>query len=351
MTAKSSRRAANRGGPMWLERLLRVGLATAALFLLAGVTYQAMAVWNDSRAFPPVGRLIDVAGRTMHLNCTGAGAVTVVLESGLGGTWMDWALVQPDVAAFARVCSYDRAGMGWSEPGAQPRDSASIAAELESLLRAAGERTPYLLVGHSVGGYHVRVFVGRYPDLVSGVLLVDSAHPEMFERLPPDATGELDSLAVQFRELHLQMFVGLPRLRGHCGQAAPGLEQFAGEHVFNQCRTSFMGALRQELSAARTDATQAAAVKSLGAIPLIVVSRDFSVPEAGLAPDTARKAQIEGRKMHEELAALSTVGRVVKAAKSGHFVQLDRPDVIIQAIRNLVGAVRTHHGRTGNEGI
>jgi len=333
----ASRRAGWAGSLLrWLQRLGLAGLGITALLLAAGATYQQVATWRDARSHPPNGRLVDVDGHAMHIKCDGTGPVTVVLESALGGTWMDWALVQPEVATFSRVCSYDRAGMGWSQPGPRPRTSERIAAELEALLAAAGERPPYVLVGHSIGGYHVRVFATRRPREVAGLVLVEAAHEEMLARLPPEVTRQLDGLAAQLRWLRYGMYVGLPRLRGLCGQAPAGLERLQGEQTFNQCRVSFVRTLEQELAAVSEDAAEVAATGGLGDRPLIVVERDFGSPDPDLPPQVAEKATAVGRELQQELSRLSTAGRLVVAQGSGHYVQLDRPDVVVRAIRELV---------------
>ncbi|HWR73601.1 MAG TPA: alpha/beta fold hydrolase, partial [Nitrospirota bacterium] len=127
---------------------------------------------------PPPGRIVDVGGYRLHLNCTGEGSPTVILESGMNEFSLSWALVQPGVAKFTRVCSYDRAGLGWSDPGRAPRTSETIVRELHALLRAAGITGPLVLAGHSFGGMNARLYARRYPNEVAGMVLVDSAHED-----------------------------------------------------------------------------------------------------------------------------------------------------------------------------
>src|SRR5829696_2926200 len=160
----------------WTKRIL-VGVAGLVLvLLLAGVVFQFVITRIDACRYPAPGEMVDVGGYNLHLYCTGeAGAPTVVMDSGLGGTVLDWQLVQPEVAKFARVCTYDRGGMGWSDPGAQPRTSRQITKELQTLLSDAGVRGPYVLVGHSFGGTNMQVYASQYPDEVAGMVLVDSA--------------------------------------------------------------------------------------------------------------------------------------------------------------------------------
>jgi pimeloyl-ACP methyl ester carboxylesterase len=163
--------------PLWL---------VVALVVLAviGAIYQAIATERDERAYPPPGHLVNVGGYSLHINCVGEGSPTVILESALGAMSAHWVRVQQVVAETTRVCAYDRAGMGWSEPGPEPRDARQISSELHTLLKDADTEGPYVLVGHSYGGLYARMYAARYPNEVAGVVLVDSSHPEQFTRSP-----------------------------------------------------------------------------------------------------------------------------------------------------------------------
>lgn len=167
---------------VWSGRLLLLLLVLALL----GVTYQAVATWGDARAFPPPGRLVDVGGYKLHLHCLGTGSPTVIAENGLGGSSPDWSLVQPAVSQTTRICSYDRAGAGWSEVGPGPRTSRQISAELHTLLTNARIAGPYVLVGHSAGGLHVQVYASQYPAEVAGLVLVDPTPAQAIMRFSPE---------------------------------------------------------------------------------------------------------------------------------------------------------------------
>src|SRR5438094_264455 len=148
------------------------GLVAALLFVLL--------VDGPRRFTAPeaaAGRLIAVGGHRMYLQCTGSGSPTVVLASGLGERSPSWAWIAPAVGKTTRVCVYDRAGQGWSDDAA-PQDGVQLAADLHTLLETAGERAPYVLAGHSVGGTYNLTFAARYPDQVAGMVLVDSASPK-----------------------------------------------------------------------------------------------------------------------------------------------------------------------------
>jgi pimeloyl-ACP methyl ester carboxylesterase len=167
-----------------MKRLFFILLTVLVLLLLGGAIYQVVGTVDDARRYPPPGQLYKVGDYGLHLYCTGQGRPTVVLETMAGGTSVNWGWVQPEVAGQTRVCAYDRAGRGWSEPGIPASDLWGTAEDLHALLAAAGESPPYVLVGHSIGGLHVRGFTARYPDEVAGIILLDSSHPEQFDRYP-----------------------------------------------------------------------------------------------------------------------------------------------------------------------
>src|SRR5215216_2168598 len=171
-----------RGLGFWIRRGL-VWLVGGLLALaVIGAIYQVIATQIDQRTYLPPGEMVNVNGRLMHINCMGEGSPTVILEAANFGMSAHWVRVQQQLAKSTRVCAYDRAGMGWSEPGPEPRDARQISSELHTLLKNADTEGPYVLVGHSYGGLYARMYAARYPNEVAGVVLVDSSHPEQFTR-------------------------------------------------------------------------------------------------------------------------------------------------------------------------
>jgi pimeloyl-ACP methyl ester carboxylesterase len=164
-----------------LRRVAKILLVVITLCALAGATYQGVATALERRRFPLPGRLVDIGGRQLHMYCTGEGTPTVVLEAGATSLSVAWALVQPEVARATRVCSYDRAGLGWSEAGDRPFNPMAVPDDLRRLLDASGERAPHIVVGHGLGAAYARLFAGRYADQVAALILVD----------PPTAAGRL----------------------------------------------------------------------------------------------------------------------------------------------------------------
>jgi pimeloyl-ACP methyl ester carboxylesterase len=314
-------------------RRIVLGLLAFVFFLaVAGMIYENIFESRDRRFNPMTGSRFDVGGFKMHIDCTGEGSPTVILDSGLGDTYLSWLKVQPQVAKFTRVCSYDRAGLGYSESSSQPRTSKVIATELRALLQAAGIVPPYVLVGHSVGGFNVRLYASLYRSDVAGMVLVDSSHPAQVDRLP---AGFKDMHAdwtrkAQFREY--TMLFGLPRLLDQCNE----------DPVLRAAGCNWHTAVETvaELKSFQESAAQTAATGSLGDMPLFVLSHDPNKRLGSFPAGIAKPANEAWEKMQEELAHLSARGTQVIAAGSSHSIPLDRPDVVVEGIRNVVEQVR-----------
>jgi pimeloyl-ACP methyl ester carboxylesterase len=321
------------------SRLRRIALGLVSfvvLLALAGFIYENISEARDRRFNPMPGRRVNIASGgsslSMHIDCIGQGTPTVILDSGLGDSFMSWQKVQPQVAKFTQVCSYDRAGIAYSDPSPRPRTSEVIAQELNSLLQAARVSPPYIVVGHSMGGYDVRVFTGLYRDQVAGMVLVDASHPDQEKRLPVELSGMEASWLRETELLEFGMPFGIPRLLGLCDEnpvvrAADCNFHTAGEGI-------------AEMKSFRESAVQAAASGSLGDLPLVVLSHDPEKPSAEFPADLASRINDDWEKMQEEMAHLSSRGTQSIAKGSGHYIQTDRPDVVIDAIRTVVDEAR-----------
>jgi pimeloyl-ACP methyl ester carboxylesterase len=312
---------------------------TAALVFLvvlacAGGIYEAIASRRDRTLFHPPGRLVDVGGYRLHLYCVGAGSPTVLLEAGGGNPWLAWYKVQPGVAQFARVCSYDRAGLGWSDPSPQPPTAKEIASELHTLLGNAGVTGPYVLVGHSLGGMYVRMFQSRYPAEVVGLVLVDSSHPDQDARFPPEAR-KLSALSGKVLSA-MQFLRPFGVLRLLAARAVP--PEVRPEYTAVLCRPQFLAAVRAEAAAVEENSAEVRPLGSLGDLPLAVLSHDpDKVRFPGNLTEPVNRAWDE---MQTELSRLSTRGshEVVKGA--GHDIELDAPDAVVSAIRRVFDQAR-----------
>ena len=200
----------------WIRRILLGVVALLLILAAAGFLYENISEARDRRFNPMQGQLVDVGGRKLHIYCTGEGSPTVILDSGLGDSYLSWSRVQPQIAQFTRVCAYDRAGLGFSDSSPEPRTSKVMAEELHSLLQAAKIPPPYVIVGHSMGGYNVRVYTSMYRHQIVGMVLVDASHPDQENRFPPGLKDLEGSWHREIEFVASTMPFGIPRLLGLC---------------------------------------------------------------------------------------------------------------------------------------
>ena len=316
----------------WLRRILVIVLLFLAALTVAGFLYENISEARDIRFNPAPGRRYDVGGYKMHIDCIGEGSPTVVLESGLGDSYISWRKVQPEITKFTRVCSYDRAGLGFSDSSPQPRTSKVIAQELRALLNAAGVAPPYVLVGHSMGGYDVRLYASLYRGEVAGMVLVDASHPDQENRFPAELRNMEGIWQREAMFLEYGMPFGVPRLIGLCDESPA---ERAAECNFHSAREGVV-----ELQTFKESAAQTAATGSLGNLPLAVLSHDPEKPSADLPPDLAKPTNEAWEKMQEELAHLSTRGTQTVVKGSSHYIQIDKPEVVIATVHDVVTQAR-----------
>lgn len=309
---------------------LFAGLAALiAALALAGAIYQVIATRQSERKYPPPGRLVDVGGYRLHLLCSGPestdGSPTVVMDAGIGECSLGWSLVQPAIAKFARVCTYDRAGLGWSDPALTARTSQQIVNDLHALLTNAGIEPPYIMVGHSFGGLNLRLYASRFPDEVVGMVMVDSSHEDY-------PIGHLIPLYVRLGLLSAPL--GLPRLLA--GVAMSENPIFAADSKYPPAyraiatSTKYLNTVRREYSAADESWKQGRnSAKSLGDRPLVV-----------LLPASGHELFPVAGKLQTDLAGRSTEGKLIFVENSGHHIQHDQPETVVDAVREVVEAVR-----------
>ncbi len=322
-----------------ISRIFRIALASLGLLMLllgSGTIYQIIATAWDKQAYPSPGQLVDVGGYRLHIHCLGKGTPTVVTENGLGGSSPDWSLVQPAVSHITRICTYDRAGAGWSESGPGPRTSRQISAELHTLLTNAGLPGPYVLVGHSVGGMHVQVYADQYPADVAGLVLVDPTPAQAINRFSSRQRQAILPDSRQIRLLQMMQFFGLLRVLSLSDDPAmvslpPATRAQIRAH---RLQSGAMTAILAEVDSLETSIRQTAKAALLPADrPLFIVWHDIPAEPVELEPPA--------RASMEELIQQSGNGKFVVAEHSGHTITFERPDVVIDAIGRVVDAVRT----------
>jgi pimeloyl-ACP methyl ester carboxylesterase len=313
-------------------------LALIVLLPCVGFVYERSAEARDRRLNHQPGQLIDVGGYSMHLYCIGQGSPTVVLDSGLGDYWLSWFKVQPQISQLTRVCSYDRAGIGWSDPSPQKRTSKIYAQEMRLLLQRASIPAPYVLVGHSMGGINVRIFTDLYPADVAGMILVDSTDSHFDRRLSSKSNQFIGGFR---RVLDVQGFlmpIGIPRLLGWCGN--PILEPQSMARTV-ECQRQFFREMHDEWIGLDEEDFHPQVTSPLGKMPLVVLSHDPDVPfMPGLPADVSIDVNQAWESMQLELVRLSANSSRVIAKGSAHYVQVDRPDVVIKAVQKVVGECR-----------
>ena len=306
------------------------------------------------RLEPPPGQLVDVGGYRLHLHRQGTSGPPVVFDAALGASSLSWTYVVPEVAAFARACAVDRAGFAWSEAGPLPRTTARIVEELRALLAAAAVPPPYVLVGHSFGGLTARLFLHRYPQDVAGLVLLDPAYPEDWAS-PSTAHALLvrrgtrlcryARTAARLRITHLVAALARAGALGSARLAAFVASRGALQRVDEELmapaaklppdvrataqrfwtQPKFFEALGSQIEFIGDSARAIPVDQQFGDVPVVVVSGETN-SDAG---QLARQAQ---------LAARSTRGRHILAERSGHWIPLDRPDVVVAAIREVIAA-------------
>lgn len=323
----------------WTGRVIGGLILLTLVLALAAATYEAIASARDKRKYPPPGKLVAVGGYRLHIYCTGEGSPTVVLDAGNTRSSLDWILVLPEVAKLTHVCSYDRAGLGWSDPGPTPRTSQQIIEELYSLLANAGLKGPYVLVGHSFSGVHLRLYASNYANEVVGMVLVDPAIPDIWLGLTHE---QKKNRAARVRRLRVQAILArLGMMRLYASLVSRGvlkrpeaemarLKKLPPEiqpiQLAIASQPKFFDAVASQMEFLPDSAAQVALTGPYGGMPLVVLTSNDAKPSIRL--------------LHEGVARLSSNGKHIVAAKGGHYIQLDEPELVIDAIRQVVEAAR-----------
>ncbi len=328
----------------WAAIALGAGLA---LLLATGAVWEQVARRQVAAAYPAPGRLIDIGGRRMQIDCRGAGSPTVVLETGLDyfGA-LAWSKILDPVAKFTRACAYSRAGIVWSDDKPGPHDGLGAAHDLHATLAAAGEKGPFVLAGLSMGGPIVSLYTGLYGDQVAGIIYVDSSHPDQIQRTQA-ALGKLPNDKAFIQDLGGKAsWTGGPRLvavlaRNSHGETMATMPPRAKEIALAYFATS-LGPMTAERDSLADTFREAGAYRDLGARPVIVLTHGKSTPDVPKAQ--AEKFDQVWLSMQKEMATWSSRGVQRTISDSGHYIPNDDPGAVIAAIREVVEEVRAGQG-------
>ena len=316
---------------------LRRWLPWAPVALLVwGLIYVNAGELIDHYRFPRIGHAVDIGGRSLNLYCSGTGSPTVVFESGFGQPGLTWTLVQPRVAKKHRACWYDRAGLGWSDEVSGNRYSDSIAVDLHKLLRAAGIAPPYVLVGHSIAGFHIRVFHAMYPDGVVGLVMVDPSNEDIgtIQGMTPSGRNMPSPVVVHVVDAVVRQ-IGLWRWFMHDqGPKPDSLSQRDWDTICSLRRDRRMIRAVSREGPERGSAAVAKRMDALDSVPLVLLTRGNIFP----GPDTVinRRIWSDWVKLSGELAHRSSRGEQVVVPGSGHFIQYSAPQAVVDAVERVL---------------
>lgn len=317
-----------------LLQILSVLLGLVALALLCGSAYEALSRRALAERFSLRGERVDIGGRRLLIDCRGAGSPTVVFETGFDPSGaLGWSLVHEGVAEITRACTYSRAGIMASDPSDGERDASAVAEDLHALLARAGERPPFVLVAHSLGGIYAMAYARKFGADVSGLVLVDSSHPDMMRRMA-DAG------------LHLKdprRGLALAAARSWTGVVRAIVGSADAESAYLPIS---VGAMLKEGKALERSFSEARALRQLGGRPLFVLSAgklsEGFMAEAGLTAAQGLKFQAMWRGLQDDLASWSTQSQHEFVGDATHRIHEERPDRVVSATRWVVAVVRTN---------
>ncbi len=329
----------------WLFRGL-IALASVVVSVTAiGSVYEAMGRREAAIDFPPPGKMVDIGGRSIQLDCRGTGSPTVVFESGLDmhGS-LSWAAVQDAVAETTRACTYSRAGIMWSDPGPVPRNGKSIAEDLHAALERGGEQGPFVLVGHSLGGPYAMTFTKYFGNDVAGLVLVDPSHPEQTSRFKAVRETEPSAMKIISKLGTALAWSGVVRALQPLFPGVPNQLPETARAVTAYASTSLKAAVH-EIDAMEQTLAEAGTFRRLGNRPLVVLTSMAPLPAGALAamkmtPEQGRQFKEIWKGMHDEEASWSSSSQHMLIPDAGHYIQFDRPAMVTAAVSSVVARVR-----------
>ncbi len=325
-------------------------LAAVSAAVLAWAIHRSLSA-EERRRFASPGVLVDVGGGRLHVQTTGDGAPSVVLDSALAGTSLSWGEVQTRTAELTRVVSTDWLGFGWSDPTRAPRRVDVLVEELHRALEAANIEPPYVLVGHSYGGFVVRLFAAIYPRETAGLVLVDAPHPREWMTPSPAQARRIERGVLLARGGAVLARFGLTRVlfrlagRGLIlGASAPG-EQARIAELLGKVPAPLRETIRSFWVRSETLTALASLIENVPASAALVDRSSVDLGALPLRVLTAANPSSERRRDQDEVAKLSSRGRHVVAAASGHWIPLDEPELVVEAIRSVLDEIRSRESQ------
>lgn len=319
-------------------------VALAVLLLALGHGYNVVKARADVLRFPQQGKSVDIGGYKLNINCTGQGSPTVVLEAGLGVPAVSWRAVQAGIAKFTRVCSYDRAGYEWSDPGPMPRTTSQSVKELHTLLQNAGERPPYVLVGHSFGGTNVRIYASRYPAQIAGVVLADTGNENM--KFPNSIAQVLEDVLNRRRSDgkwgRLLYWSGISRFEARKDIEDPASTFDQQEYAYFLTQPNLKAAAASEYENLDEGKNELRSAGNLGDKPLTVLIAEDNLSYLPISLEERASLSLSWIDSEKSLASLSSRGKWVMVPGSGHMLPFDRPEAIINAAHELWAGTQSH---------
>jgi pimeloyl-ACP methyl ester carboxylesterase len=329
----------------WVKRIAAVIGGLIVILLLAGIGYEQFMRWRAGGAYPAQGRVIDIGGRNMQIDCRGSGTPIVVFEAGLDTMGsLSWSAVQDAIAATTRACAYSRAGVMWSERRTGKFDADGESRDLHALLNAAGEHAPYVMVGHSLGGPYIMNFTRLYPQEVAGLVFVDASHPDQIERMNQAVGKKMEAGVGIMKAANALSWTGIPRLVSSYSDNAtvPAKAKAANDAYISYS----LAAALQELDSLGATLASAGQLRQLGDRPIVVLTAMKPLPPAvlkaaSLTEEQALQIRTVWKAMHDDEASWSHRSRHELVPDATHYIQFDRPDIVIAAVKEVVGEVRS----------
>lgn len=325
----------------WLIRILLLIIILVIVLIITTVIVAYNARSKLIADYPAPGLLIEVNEHQLHLRCMGQGSPTIIMEAGLNEFSLTWSRVQPSLAEISRVCVYDRAGLGWSDASSRPRNLNNMVNELNTLLINAEIDTPYILVGHSFGGIITRLYANQYPDDVIGMVLVDASHEDMIALRPDLFESSTEQLIAQFESLAFMSNSGIMALAPE-EIPAPDYPEYAIEQyrALLVSRGYFDAAIAETKIFEDNLSYLMGINDNSGEMPLIVISRGQAEPLPFMDESAIEELEAFWSQLQGELLNLSTNSRQIMAENSGHYIQLSEPEIVIEALHELVLSLR-----------